>query len=278
MPRVFIALENAASAFGFKANNTSNKPDAGKKLSKKDETARALKYKQRRDLAEKIEFDPLTDASEGKGENNIHFIAKMLASKHGYSLGTAGSLPSIFKRLKFEAGQKKMSFDTLIFLGHGNTGLMTVGMGHVPVTKLEEAKGSKKIMEGYDADKRMINVSDESKAHWTETFDDARDCLSVDKTNNVLHVVFMGCATGNQSEKSYKILPKVVSVALAELLKIDVICYGADRLIENSELESAISHIGSITDAAGSSGAAAGSEALSGSEASLEWHRANADD
>jgi hypothetical protein len=277
MPRVFIALENAASAFGHKGKNTANKPKPAKKPTKREEQAKTLKYARRLEMAKKVGYNPNADASEGKDEENIHFVVKMICARTGFSYGTAGSLPSLFKRLKFEAGQKRMSFDTLIFLGHGNVGVMTVGMGQAPTDKMEALKGKDKQVYGdYNAEKRMINVSDTSKAHWLETFSENRDCLGVDQANEVLHVFFLGCATGNQSEATFKILPQTVSQALAELLRIDVICYGADSLIENAELENVIVNIGAITDTVGGSGGLKGSQPLNNTAVSLEWYRRNA--
>ncbi len=272
MPHVFIALENTASAFGLKKGNTKNKPESKVNVSKQAEKAKEQVYQQRRELAEKLDFDFKKDASEGFGEDNIHFIVRTLASKRGYSYGVAGSLPSLFKRLSFEASQQKLPFDTLIFLGHGNAGLMTVGLGRFPANELKNER-EKALLQ---LDKRMINVSDDSKAHWTQTFRDHRDSLGVGKADKVLHIVFMGCATGNMSEVSFKVLPKVTSAAISELLNCDVICYGADRLIENKELEAAIAHIETITSEAASSGALQGSISLEHSDASLEWYRKNA--
>lgn len=272
MPQVFIALENTASAFGLKKANTQNKPESKANVSKHAEKAKEQVYQQRRDLAEKLGFDFKKDSSEGFGENNIHFIVRTLASKRGYSYGVAGSLPSLFKRLSFEANQKKLPFDTLIFLGHGNTGLMTVGLGRFPAHELKHERDQELLQ----IEKRMINVSDDSKAHWTQTFHDHKSSLGVGKADKVLHIMFMGCATGNMSDISFKVLPKVTSAAISALLDCDVICYGADRLIENKELEAAISHVEAITSEAASSGALQGSISLDGSEASLEWYRKNA--
>lgn len=271
MPQVFIALENTASAFGLKKGNTSNKPES-KAPSKQAQKAKEQVYERRRELAEALEFDYKRDPSEGTGENNIRFIVSNLASKRGFSYGVAGSLPSLFKRLSFEAKQKKLPFDTLIFLGHGNTGLMTVGLGRFPASEIKKEK-DRDLM---DLDKRMINVSDDSKKHWTQTFNEHRDALAVSKSDKVLHILFMGCATGNKSEVSFKVLPQIVSAAVSALLDCDVICYGADQLIENKELEAAISHIEAITSEAASSNALQGCISLKDSAASLEWYRKNA--
>jgi hypothetical protein len=137
MPNVFIALENAASAFGYKKLNTSNKP--GKTKSKADKVSSDRKYGDRKAMAAEVGYAPTEDASEGKGEGNIHLIVKMVASRKGYKLGVSGSLPSMFKRLAFEAA-KGSAFDTLVFMGHGNTGLMTVGLGQAPADKLAALK------------------------------------------------------------------------------------------------------------------------------------------
>lgn len=271
MPHVFIALENTASAFGFKKGNTSNKPDDKRKPAKavkeKEKT-----YERRRELAKTLEFDYKTDPSEGSGEGNIRFIVGNLASKRGFSYGIAGSLPSLFKRLSFEASQKALPFDTLIFLGHGNTGLMTVGMGRFPASELKRAND----FDLMQLEKRMINVSDDNKKHWIETFNEHRTALTVSKSDKVLHILFMGCATGNKSETSFKVLPMVVSAAISELLRCSVICYGADRLIGNKELEAAISNIEAITSEAAGSGNLQGSIQLEDSKASLEWYRKDA--
>jgi hypothetical protein len=275
MPQVFIALENTASAFGFKKHNTRNKPDTPKKSSKV-QAASAKKYEARQEMAAAVNFDPRVDSSEGKGDANIRLTVDMISTKRGYSYGSAGSLPSLFKRLGFEADKTGKPFDTVVFLGHGNAGLMTAGLGRTPLDKMDALKGKHpQTLAAFNADKRMINVSDENRQHWGATFESNRKHLASNRRTGVLSILFMGCATGNMSVKSMRILPQVVASALVSLLECSVICYGADRLIENAELESALTNLETITEAVAGQGGISGSYALPNSTVSLAWHRAN---
>lgn len=264
MPRVFIALENMASAFGFKKHNT-HMDD--KKPSKES----VEKYKGRIALAEKAEVQYKTDSSEGKADNNIHFIVKMVAAKRGFRYGTAGSLTSLMKRMEIERGNSGGTFNVLVFLGHGNTGLMTTGLGNLDFHQMEKSatkKNEKQVIDGFNIENRMINVSKENKSVWIETFQKYGDCLD----RELVHIMFMGCATGNQSETSFKWLPKTVAKALAAALNRSVICYGTDKLIENSEMESALTNIGTITETVERAKDALTDEVgLPGTKANLKW-------
>jgi len=270
MSRVFIALENTASAFGLKGGNSKNVPAKEKKPGwKVAEQKKAQAYEDRKALADRLGFDYKKDDTEGRQEKNIRFIVQQLANQRGHSYGIAGSLPSLFKRLSFDANRKGQSFDTVVFLGHGHSGVMTVGLGRFPLAEQDE-----KLL---NAQKRMINVSDPNKALWTETFHENREALNL---GGVLHILFLGCKTAEQSSLSYKTLPKVVASALSQKLQCDVICYGTDQEIVNEEIVVAIGNIKKITDAAsggglhGSIGLAEYDDELE-SITNLDWHRVN---
>jgi hypothetical protein len=118
---MFIAIENAASAYGYKRKNTPKKPTTTrtKSAQKKRDEANEIKYKARQELAEAVGFDPKVDESEG----NFLFEARMFAEKHKdlCRYGVSGSLRSMLKRAAFECENGGLTFHTLVLVGHGNT-------------------------------------------------------------------------------------------------------------------------------------------------------------
>src|SRR5258707_381543 len=78
-PMMFIAIENAASAYGYKKKNTENTPriKRSKTELKRYEERNQKKYEPRQQLAESVGFNPRKDESEG----SFLFDARMFAEK-----------------------------------------------------------------------------------------------------------------------------------------------------------------------------------------------------
>ncbi|TCO80722.1 hypothetical protein EV699_11257 [Plasticicumulans lactativorans] len=265
---MFIAIENMGSAFGHKDSNTRNKPEVkgqNKTQLQRHATAKEKLYEERRALAKSAGFDPRFDPSEG----NFLFAAKLLAEKRKDTCryGVAGSLKSLLKRAAFEAQNARTTFDTLMFVGHGNTGVMTVGIGCMPLDQLQSVKGRKaqETFDGLKLDNRMINVANSDT--WLGLFDEHRACFAPSRGDDTFHVVFAGCSTGNKSEKSYKHLTHVAAAALANLFQCQVNAYGTDDEITNDEIEEIITFIETIK---GSATGGSGSYALK-TGVNLDW-------
>jgi hypothetical protein len=247
---MFIAIENMGSAYGYKQANTSNKgPGTVRKpfQQKAYDKMKAEQYEARQAVASVLGFNPREDSSEGKGDENIFFAARTFAERNPDTCryGVSGSLRSMFKRAAFECQNARgLTFDTLVFVGHGNTGLMCVGLGCSPVNELREAKGKHKaVAAAMKLDERMINVKNTES--WSALFEEHKGCFSPDRQYGTFHVVFAGCSTGNQSETSYKFLTHVVAETLAEVFNCPVNGYGPDNEITNQEI---LEILGKIND------------------------------
>ena len=242
---MFIAIENMASAYGYKKKNTANKAVTtyrSRGAQKSAENANAAKYEARQKLATAVGFNPKVDESE----QDFLFTARMFAEKRKERCryGISGSLRSMFKRMAFECENTKgLKFDTLVFVGHGNTGVMTIGLGVTPVDKYDKITNRKhqETLDGLNLDNRMINV--QNRETWGGQFTECRDCFAADRRDSTFHLIFAGCSTGNLSEISFKHLTKVAAKVLAPILNCTVNAYGTDNVIENDEIIYILEHI-----------------------------------
>ena len=233
----FIAIENMASAYGYKGKNTKNKPEkefrnTGQKNAY-ERTKNAL-YENRRKLAEAVGFDPQKDPSE----QNFLFHAQMFTTKRKDRIrhGICGSLNSMLKRIQFECtNTRNLKFDTLVFVGHGNAGLMTIGIGCTPDDKYAKQKQGKlkQTYEGLNIGDRLMHVKNQET--WSEKFRAHKDCFKPDD-QNTFHLFFAGCSTGNLYEGTFRHLTEVAAETLAPMLNCNVNAYGTDRTIENTEI------------------------------------------
>jgi hypothetical protein len=245
---MFIAIENMGSAYGYKSKNTENKQPAdhgGKGQQRSHAKAKEEVFKARRELADAIGFNPKKDESEG----SFLFDAKMFAEKRKDTCcyGICGSLTGMLKRVEFEcANTRGLKFDTLVFVGHGNAGVMTVGMGCTPLNEYRELtqRKQKNVLDGMNMEKRMINV--QNKETWSEQFRIHQDCFKPDRDHDTFHVLFAGCSTGNLTKLSHKHLTNVVAKTLAKLFQCNVNAYGTDKTIENDEILHILTNIETI--------------------------------
>ncbi|MBN6149155.1 hypothetical protein JR065_02280 [Xanthomonas sp. AmX2] len=259
---MFLAIENMASAYGYKQSNTrsgdKNKNKNNKKKNKKGgaparKSGKDAIYQARRALAEAVDFDPEKDDSVG----DFIFCVKMFAeqNKDKCRYGVAGSLNSLLKRIAIECKSGGMTFDTLVFAGHGNTGVMTVGMGCTPLGKMEQLKQPEHqaALAGLQMDRRMINV--QNTQTWQDMFKAHRECFTPSRLDDTFHVIFAGCSTGNMSESSYRHLTHVVAEQLSSVLGCRVNAYGTDDEIVNDDILDILKSMGTIkTSATGANG------------------------
>jgi len=246
---MFIAIENQASAYGDKKLNTTNKLTVKRTYAqqKRHEKEKQVQYKERLQVAQQYQFNYKDDPADLK---EMIFGAQNFYKKHQDKCryGVSGSLLSMLKRVKFESENSRTKFDTLVFVGHGGSGVMTIGMGASPM-ELHQApdKASPKTtnaIEQMGSENRMMNVKNTNT--WLGLFRDHKECFSPDRDNNTFHVVFAGCSTGNQSTKSIKYLTHEAAKELADVLKCKVNAYGADDVIKNSHVDKILDNIETI--------------------------------
>ncbi|MDR6675170.1 hypothetical protein [Xanthomonas sp. 1678] len=267
---MFLAIENMASAYGYKQNNTHGGGKKHKKNKKKGQAAarkdgKDKVYEARRALAKAVDFDPENDDSVG----DFLFRVKMFAEKNQdrCRYGIAGSLNSLLKRIAIECENGGMTFDTLVFAGHGNTGVMTVGMGCTPLGKMEQLKQSnhQKALAGLEMDRRMINV--QNIQTWQDMFRAHRECFAPSRLDETFHVIFAGCSTGNMSESSCRHLTHVVAEQLSSVLGCKVNAYGTDNEIVNDDIDDILKNMKAIK----ASATGANGSYLLQSRVSLDW-------
>lgn len=252
---MFAAIENMGSAYGFKGDNTQNKAIVKRKgtAATRYEAEKERLYQARKALAAAAEFDPSQDSSIGDFVVSTRMF--MDKRKDRWRYGIAGSLKSLLKRVAFESDNGRMTFDTLVFIGHGNTGLMTVGMGCTPLKRLEEVRGGRhqQTLEGLNMDQRMINV--QNTESWGALFTEHRECFAPRRNDRTFHIVFAGCSTGNKSKRSLMHLTHVVAESLSVIFECTVNAYGTDNEIVNDDILEILGNMETIiSSAAGVSG------------------------
>ena len=146
MACVFLGVENPLSMLGDKSanvpkSNSASRPQ-GKKAKEaydKDMDARKRKWSERQGLLDKKEVSIGTDTSRS---NDLAIAHKFRQDHSHVRLGVAGSVVSMFKRLGNYSSEENIKFDTLVFMGHGRPGVMSVGMGSItfPVPSDNENK------------------------------------------------------------------------------------------------------------------------------------------
>lgn len=270
----FIAIENMASAYGFKDKNTTNKPAREFESRGQQNRQRRLKqeiFEKRRALAEAVDFNPRKDPSE----KDFLFVAQMFAAKRHDKLryGICGSLNGMLKRMQFECANGRLKFDTLVFVGHGNAGLMTVGIGCTPLADYEslKEKTQKRTLEGLDLDGRMMNVLNADT--WAGKFKAHIDCFKPDRENNTFHLFFAGCSTGNMGKRTHLHLTELAAETLAPMLACSVNAYGTDSTVENTEILFILENLEHIkSSATGVSGSySIGNNRERGDDIKLDW-------
>ena len=252
---MFIAVENMASAYGDKSANTDNKPivrpqgKQSKKEQQRQQDSKQPVYEARKKLAKNLNYE-----IEDRAAGNIFSIVQRFVSKNQNlcRYGIAGSLPSMLKRLAFESANMNCKFDTLVFVGHGNTGIMTVGLGSGPDLLREEhserlSDKQQAIVDDMKLENRKITIQNQDT--WVAEFDKVKQSFTADK-DGIFHVMFAGCCTGNLSEKSYRFITHKVAKKLAGLLNCTVNAYGMRESINNAHVMETLEDIDKIKGSA----------------------------
>ena len=164
----------------------------------KEDLKRARKYADRYALMERLrELNPY-DLVDSRLTESIDEAKNFAHKKNDFDLACTGSLNSMLKSVINTAEIKGRKYDTLVFIGHGNVGFMSVGAGKLglprpPQTTERLGKKDFKLQEARETlgiDKREMSAA--NVATWGPLFNALRPALEVD-TNNAVHVFFLGC-------------------------------------------------------------------------------------
>lgn len=237
MNDVFICIENAGSTFNVGKDKHTRKLTDTKKPSKTAKKSSLKKYNSRKEWVSNTDFKIGKDESEG----SFRYDVQAVAAKHHYTVIIAGSLPGFMKRIAWECeNNKSLSCDTLVLYGHGNAGIMTTGLGQIPLHPDDE-DGAQTL----NAKKRSINVS--NSPIWTAQFDDNR-ALFPDEAGT-FHVFLLGCFTANQASTREQ-LPRAVAEKLHKTLGCKVVAYGTNVGMDNAAVEVVLNNLRTIKEKA----------------------------
>jgi hypothetical protein len=272
MGLTFIAVENPLGMLGKKGMNV---PRGARhaKASKKHEREMAAQYEaEKKDVREKRERVLLNSGYDLEKDTSRESDAELAEDFEKRSSGTvkravAGSLVALFSRLEQYAlgnpggrgkgkakgrskqkrgrdtpddeGEVAHTFDTLIFLGHGDIGSMSVGIGKVNIPG--DVEGAREL---FQADKREI--AHHNVDAWKSHFLRVRRCLSA---TGPIHIFLLGCSTGELEKlpsHGYTSLVKIVATTLAAAFNTTVVAYGPTSEIGDKETAKVLNEIDEI--------------------------------
>jgi hypothetical protein len=257
MGETFIALENPESWLGYKDGNLPAKPKPelvlkGSRAERREqervferemrELAHAVeeKYGPRRTFVEST-FGSLDNTATTLDRQAVLEGTSKRASMH---VASTGSLPSMMKRLAaFATEGRGRRFDTLVFVGHGDEGDMSVGIGHLPEART--ARG-KEFAQGIRADTRVMTVKNPDT--WAAEFLRVNQYLEVDPSSGRLHVFLVGCATALHANGigGVTTLPRLMANRLATDLNMSMAVYGTTQEITPKETRKIIDELDTI--------------------------------
>jgi len=246
MPNIFICLENPASVIGEKGGNRRpGKTGKASKLTTKEISAKERLWATRKAFLEddRIDVDAEYDSSR---DAEVRFVGELASAKKYIQWASTGSLRTMLIELKSASVKHRISFDTIVFMGHGGPGCMSTGNGIVG--NLPAQFNDKKLRigaEAYDQDKRQIDIG--NALTWGSKFGEITANLATGARGR-LHIFLLGCSTGETYLGTT--LQATVAATVSQQCNLPVAAYGTDNDIKIEDTKEVIDNLNTIEGAA----------------------------
>lgn len=164
-------------------------------------------------------------------------------------LCVCGSLDGVLKYCASAIGAHG-NVSRLVMIGHGNSGVMSIGSGSISLSKPQTLEQMGMTKGGQPHKTRQMDMENEEE--WAAKFGAAQACFSEDPTYGYFIVYLIGCKTGVPDESGR--FHEGVAKALAVALNLDVMCVGTSTKINSGEIGDFLDNIDTITDSLAKNG------------------------